>query len=72
MGASRESFHYKINPKALFRWHTWRYNRKLLFEDNFMPIVCKMFGHISYDCSEGCEAPELACRRCHRYLPITK
>lgn len=70
MGACRESYSIKINPKATFRWRTWKYgySRKLWFEDNFMPTFCKLFGHKKYQPDEMNEPNEWACKRCHRFI----
>lgn len=74
MGCSREGFnlltesgryHFK---RSRYKWH----NRRLIFEDTFMPLVCGLIGHRIYDSNrEGDRVygpPEWACKRCHRYV----
>lgn len=56
------------NWRALFRRRTWRYSRRLVFEDNLMPLVCAMVGHRPYNTSTIYEKPEHACQRCHSWL----
>lgn len=74
MSASRESFNIRINPRAFLRWRNWKWNKKLMFEDNFMPLVCKVIGHDKYlpDVKYNPLTTEVACKRCHRYLPLSK
>lgn len=67
-GAGRESFALWINWRACLRVRTWRFSRRLLFEDNIMPVVCLLLGHHPYNTSGVGEQPETACRRCHRWL----
>lgn len=70
MGACRESFNIKINPRATFRKSTWKYghNRHLWFDDNFMPIVCRLFGHKPYQPDSKNEPNDWACKKCHRFI----
>jgi len=76
MGACREG--YRLYGKAWkFGWHhifkniksrgVKKFNWKLAFEDNFMFLVCLMFGHQSYVPDEY-DPDEIACKRCHRWL----
>lgn len=69
-GPARESFRLNIAWRRLFKWRTWRYahNRKLLFEDNIMPLVCLARGHVPFNTSTIHEPIEYACSRCHRWL----
>ena len=67
-GGCRETYSVRRNPRMLFRWRTWRYNKRLLFDDNLMWLVCAVVGHDSYNTSTIYEPPEHACRRCHQWL----
>lgn len=71
-GAAREGYavwnrHQRWN---LLRWRSWRnrWTRRLIFEDNVMPLVCAVVGHRPYNTSTIYEPPEHACARCHRWL----
>ena len=68
-GACRDSFSVRRNPQALLRWRTWRFNKRLLFDDNVLWLACAIIGHRPYNTSPVYEPPEHACRRCHRWLP---
>ena len=72
-GASREGYAIWRRPynwRALARWRTWRHSwsRRLVFDDNVMPLVCWVIGHYPYNTSCVGEAPEHACSRCHQWL----
>ena len=67
-GACRESCAVWINWRHLLRWRTWKYSRRLIFEDNVMPLVCWLVGHSPYNTSTIHDPAEHACRRCHRWL----
>lgn len=43
---------------------------KIAYEDSFMPIVCILYGHKSYQPDKQNEPNELACKRCHKYIKI--
>lgn len=65
--ACRQSFNIFNQPKLLFSKYSWKgYNRKLMFEDSFMPIVCKIIGHNPYHPTD-CDS-EIACKRCHKFI----
>lgn len=73
MGACRETnnivLRYKIGGikyvKELFRFGIlWKLKDKEFWEDNFMPISCKIFGHTEY----FTEDKEKVCRKCHRFI----
>lgn len=71
MGACRESqnifrmIKYGEYKKA---WYFIRHFNKVTYDDSFMPIVCKMFGHKPYQPDPNFEPDEWACKRCHRYI----
>jgi hypothetical protein len=71
MGSSRESqnlFYYiKIRNWRNF-WRFIKHFNKTTYEDTFMPIICKMIGHIAYQFDKDCDPNEWACKRCHRYI----
>ncbi len=75
MGASRETnnivLRYKLGGfkyvKSLFRGRIlWILRSREFWEDNFMPLYCKLFGHTEYKTHDN----ESACKKCHRWLPI--
>lgn len=81
MGASRETCNIFLLIKLGFKypdhrsyywkrlWYIIRYQRKLMIEDTFGPIICWMIGHILYNAAECYDdPPEMACKRCHRYI----
>ena len=39
---------------------------KTTYEDTFMPIICKIKGHIPYQPDKW--ETDWACKRCHRYI----
>ena len=59
---------YPSNKKYYHQrfWKLIKNPTKLMFEDTFKPIICKIFGHIEYNLYEG--SPETACKRCHRFV----
>ena len=72
-GACRESYRVWKRPfawRSVLRWRTWRYasGRRLVFDDNLMPLVCAVIGHQPYNTSTMYEPPETACHRCHQWL----
>jgi len=67
-GACRETYNLRINPRVLLRWRTWKYNKRLLFDDNLMWLMCAVLGHRPYNTSTIYEKPEHACERCHCWL----
>ena len=42
----------------------YKFDWRLIFEDTFMPIVCKFTGHNPYYTMNN----GTACQRCHKYL----
>ena len=55
---------YKLNPfSRRKKWYDW----KTIYEDSFMPIVCKIIGHVPYFSGDK-DCDEIACHRCHRWL----
>lgn len=71
MGNSRENQNIFWNLKRRNwkrAWYLIKHFDKLTYEDTFMPLVCKIKGHIKYQ-PEPEEYPnEIACRRCHNYV----
>lgn len=67
-GACRENFSIWRNPRMLLRRRTWRYSKRLVFDDSVLWMVCAVIGHRPYNTSTIYESPEHACRRCHRWL----
>lgn len=70
MGASRQTqnlFFYIKNKQFKTAWFFIRNFNKTTYEDTFMPIVCKIRGHIGYQPDLN-EPNEWACKRCHRYI----
>jgi len=68
MGASRESFNLLHRPRQALQLRNWKYNKRLMFEDTFMWIACRVFGHVPYVCDTHNGIDEWACKRCHRYI----
>lgn len=68
-GGCRETYRLTRNPRVLLRARTWKYNKRLLIDDNFAWLVCAVLGHRSYNTSTIYEKPEHACSRCHSWLP---
>jgi hypothetical protein len=58
-------FLYRLRLKTKARPVNWR----LVYEDSFMPMVCKLVGHKGYQPDPEWEPEEWACKRCHRFLP---
>lgn len=70
MGAARETFALWRNWRGVWRkLRRGHMDWRLLFDDNVMPAVCKVVGHDAYDTGTIYDPPEMACRRCHRFLP---
>lgn len=71
MGASRETQDLfrllKIKDYKRFWFWLKRYN-KTTHEDTWMPIICKIKGHIPYQPEPKFEPEEWACKRCHRWI----
>lgn len=71
--ACRESWDLfrKVGREHLLRRvrKRWHIDWKLVFEDTFMRFVCMIVGHKVYDCSDEQDGSDLACRRCHRFMP---
>lgn len=71
MGACRESqniFQRIKNKNYKGAWYLIRHFNKLTYEDTFMPIICKMKGHIYYLPDASNEPNDWACKRCHRFV----
>lgn len=51
---------------GFYRLRNWSWLR-LVFEDTFMPLVCKFIGHAPYIPDRN-DPSESACRRCHSWL----
>ena len=71
MGTCRESYSLFVRPKSWFELRNWKWNIKLMFEDTFMPIICKLIGHSLYITEiqdNPVKVTEWACRRCHRFI----
>lgn len=71
MVCSRESqdiFRRIKNKNYSGAWYLIRHFDKTTYEDTFMPIICKLFGHKPYQPDPNFEPNEWACKRCHRYI----
>ena len=71
MGACRETkniFWYLKIKKYKIAWKLIKNFNNLTYIDTFMPIVCKIKGHIPYQTNKNFEPNEWACRRCQRYI----
>ena len=81
MGSSRETCNLlwilKLmkkypNDKKYYRkrfWYVVKHQRKLMWEDTFSHIWCKIVGHKQYNARDSLhDKPELACKRCHQYI----
>ena len=79
MGASRETCDlfwilrlakkYPDNKKYYYDrfWYVIKHQRKLMFEDTFLPFWCKIVGHKKYT-PDSDNPKEIACKRCHRWI----
>jgi len=79
MGASRETCDlfwilrlakkYPDNKQYYYKrfWYVIRHERKLMFEDTFLPFWCKIVGHKKYIPNSN-EPKEIACKRCHKWV----
>ena len=73
MGACRQTqnliFYIKRNNWKEF-WYFIKHFNKITFEDTFMPLICKLFGHkvIICDLIGDNSKVEYTCKRCHRYV----
>ena len=70
MGACRESqniFYFIRNKNYNRAWYLMVHFNKLTYEDSFMPIFCKIFGHKKY-VPDSYYPLEVACKRCHQYI----
>ena len=77
MGASRETCDlfwilqlakkYPNNKQYYYKrfWYVIRHQPKLMFEDTFLRLWCKIVGHKKY-IPDSYEPKEIACKRCHR------
>jgi hypothetical protein len=65
---------YKYKPTTLFKeiYRCFKHDRKLTFEDTFMPFVCKIKGHLLYLPNAEWEPDVWVCRRCNRFVPNVK
>ena len=70
MGAAREGFNLLHSAgryhfsKRKWRCVPWR----LVWIDTALPLMCRIVGHIEYDCSDpGERGTDFACRRCHQF-----
>lgn len=71
MGACRESqnIFLKIKQKNYSgAWYLIKNFNKITYEDSFMPIVCKIKGHIHYLPDSENEPNDWACKRCHNFV----
>lgn len=70
MSAEREGFDL-FNPtcRANVRRRKWKHIPwRLVFDDTFLPLICRVIGHDEYDCTDPPErGQEFACRRCHHF-----
>lgn len=72
MGCAREGYdlfkkvgrYHFIKNKIWKRPDMW----KLVFEDTFCQIICKIIGHNTYYSDED----YLACKRCHKFIKRIK
>lgn len=48
-------------------WYVIKYQRKLMFEDTFLHLWCKIVGHKKYT-PDNDSPTEIACKRCHMWL----
>ena len=48
-------------------WYVIKHQRKLMFEDTFLPFWCKLVGHKKYT-PDSDNPKEIACKRCHRWM----
>jgi hypothetical protein len=79
MGASRETCNllwilrlakkYPDNKKYYYDrfWYVIKHQRKLMFEDTFLPLWCKIVGHKKY-IPDNNNPKEIACKRCHMWV----
>lgn len=77
MGCSRETqsiflliklaIKYKRWHEIQRAWYFLQHWNKTTTEDTFMPLICKIKGHIPYK-PDMSDANEWACKRCHRYI----
>jgi hypothetical protein len=60
---------YPDNKKYYYDrfWSVIKHQRKLMFEDTFLPLWCKIVGHRKYTPDTN-EPKEIACKRCHKWV----
>ena len=59
----RQNFAETVRRKAYcIQW-------RLTIEDTLGPLVCRALGHRPYNTAMSHEPPEMACHRCHQWLP---
>lgn len=70
MGAARQGFNLRNKyGREAFRRQRWKHMPwGYVWKDTVMPLVCRVIGHIEYDCSDlGRAGEEFACRRCGQF-----
>lgn len=71
MSEAREGFNLRNRYGRANFWRRkkwsdvpWRY----VWTDTFMPLYCRVVGHVEYDCSDpGHSGEKFACRRCNQF-----
>jgi hypothetical protein len=72
MGNSRESQNlFKSGSWKRF-WYLIKTFNKYTYEDSFMPLICKIKGHLYYLPEPENEPNEWACKRCHNWVDAPK